>query len=199
MKTAWAPPRLPLHRHARGANGARLRLEPQKHGRRTNPPNCQGVGRSRRHPQGLQRRRRRTASRISLADLIVLGGCTAVEAAAKKGVSTCRFRSSPGRMDASLEQTDLNPFEVLKPAADCFPQLHAAWRRRLHGRGTGRQASLLTLTAPEMTVLLAACARSAPTPDTPRWCVSPAPGNTEQRLLRQPARHVSHRMAAFGQ
>src|SRR5213078_3418275 len=89
--------------------------------------------------------------KVSLADLIVLGGCAAVEAAARKAGHDVKIPFAPGRTDASQEQTDLHAFVVLEPAADGF--------RNYLGKGTTRsaeeelvdRAQLMTLTAPEMT------------------------------------------------
>jgi catalase-peroxidase len=91
---------------------------------------------------------------VSLADLVVLGGCAAIESAAKKAGHPVQVRFTPGRVDASLEQTDVNSFEVLEPAVDGF-------RNYIHQGAAGNvanamidKANLLMLTAPEMTVLV---------------------------------------------
>ena len=92
--------------------------------------------------------------KVSLADLIVLGGCAAVEAAAKKAGHDVKVPFSPGRMDASQEQTDVESFAVLEPAADGFRNYI---QKGLEGSAAELlldRANLLTLTAPEMTVLV---------------------------------------------
>ena len=92
--------------------------------------------------------------KVSLADLIVLGGCAAIEKAAKDAGHDVKVPFTPGRMDASQEQTDVDSFEPLEPAADGFRNYSAAssaWRPR---RSLVDRAQLLTLTAPEMTVLV---------------------------------------------
>ncbi len=94
------------------------------------------------------------AKKISLADLIVLGGCAAVEAAAKNAGHEVKVPFSPGRMDASQEQTDVDSFAVLEPIADGFRNYV---RQGLEGSAAELlvdKAQLLTLTAPEMTVLI---------------------------------------------
>ncbi len=127
VKTAWASASTFRGTDMRGgANGARIRLEPQKNWPANEPAELakvlavlEGIQKDFNAAQG-------GGKKISLADLIVLGGCAAVEAAAKKGGVNVTVPFSPGRMDASLEQTDVNSFEVLEPAADAFPQLRAA-------------------------------------------------------------------------
>jgi len=92
--------------------------------------------------------------KVSLADLIVLGGCTAVEAAAKKAGHDMKVSFSPGRMDASQEQTDVNSFAVLEPTADGFRNYHQKGHEGSAAELLVDRANLLTLTAPEMTVLV---------------------------------------------
>ena len=111
--------------------------------------------------EGIQSAFNKAASggkQVSLADLIVLAGCAGVEQAAKNAGHTVTVPFTPGRMDASQEQTDVESFAVLEPIADGF-------RNYLKGKYTVSaeallidKAQLLTLTAPEMTVLSAACA-----------------------------------------
>ena len=97
---------------------------------------------------------RSPAKKVSLADLIVLGGCAAVEAAAKKAGHDVKVPFSPGRTDASQEQTDVHSFAVLEPVADGFRN----YLRKGHEGSAAEllldRANLLTLTAPEMTVLV---------------------------------------------
>jgi catalase-peroxidase len=92
--------------------------------------------------------------KISLADLIVLGGCAAVEVAAKKGGHEITVPFSPGRTDATLEQTDVESFAVLEPRADAFRNYVRKGLESTSVELLVDRASLLTLTAPEMTVLV---------------------------------------------
>jgi catalase-peroxidase len=92
--------------------------------------------------------------KVSLADLIVLGGCTAVEKAAKKAGQDVKVPFSPGRTDASQEQTDVHSFAVLEPTADGFRNYIRKGREESAAELLVDRASLLTLTVPEMTVLI---------------------------------------------
>ena len=94
------------------------------------------------------------AKKVSLADLIVLGGCAAVEAAAKKAGYDVKVPFSPGRMDASQEQTDVHSFAVLEPTADGFRNYLRNGHPMTAEERLVDRAKLLTLTAPEMTVLV---------------------------------------------
>jgi len=91
---------------------------------------------------------------VSLADLIVLGGCAAVEEAAKQAGHTVKVPFSPGRMDASQDQTDVHSFAVLEPAADGFRNYARKGQRTPAEELLVDRAQLMTLTAPEMTVLI---------------------------------------------
>lgn len=137
-----------------GANGARIRLAPQKDWEVNQPAELAKVLAT---LQTLQRDFNQAQSggkKVSLADLIVLGGCAAVEAAAQRAGHEVNVSFSPGRMDASQDQTDIASFAVLEPLADGFRNYtragHEAWATQL----LLDRANLLTLTAPEMTVLL---------------------------------------------
>jgi catalase-peroxidase len=137
-----------------GANGARIRLAPQKDWEVNQPAVLAKVlGRL----EAIQRRFNRSQSggkRVSLADLIVLGGCAAVEEAAKKAGHDVKVPFSPGRTDASQEETDVQSFAVLEPTADGFRNyLRNGDPRSVEERLVDR-AQLLMLTAPEMTVLV---------------------------------------------
>ena len=131
-----------------GANGARIRLAPQKDWDVNNPTELKKV------LQTLEKIRKDFTKPVSLADLIVLGGCAAVERAAKKAGHTVKVPFTPGRTDASPEQTDVESFAVLEPKADGFRNYSA------HGPHCPAEhllidrATLLTLSAPEMTVLV---------------------------------------------
>ena len=101
--------------------------------------------------QGIQKA---SAKKFSLADLIVLGGCAAVEAAAKKAGHDVKVPFSPGRTDATQKQTDVHSFAVLEPTADGFRNYIRKGQEATAAELLVDQAQLLTLTAPEMTVLL---------------------------------------------
>jgi catalase-peroxidase len=137
-----------------GANGARIRLAPQKNWEVNQPPELATVLRKLEAIQKEFNAAQSGGKRVSLADLIVLGGCAAVEAAAKKGGQDVKVPFSPGRMDASQAQTDVDSFAVLEPTADGFRN----YLRKGHPGAAAEllvdRANLLTLTAPEMTVLV---------------------------------------------
>jgi catalase-peroxidase len=155
VATAWASAATFRGSDKRGgANGARIRLVPQKDWEVNQPA---GLARVLNKLEAIQKEFNSSQSggkKVSLADLIVLGGDAAVEAAAKKAGHDVKIPFSPGRTDASQEQTDVHSFAVLEPAADGF--------RNYLRKGLGMsaeellvdRAQLLTLTAPEMTVLV---------------------------------------------
>jgi len=155
VTTAWASASTFRGSDKRGgANGARIRLAPQKDWEVNEPAKLakvlQALEAIRKDFNGAQS----GGKRVSLADLIVLGGCAAVEEAAKKAGHEGKVPFSPGRTDATQEQTDVHSFAVLEPAADGFRNY---LRKGLEGSAAELlvdKASLLTLTAPEMTVLL---------------------------------------------
>ncbi len=155
VSTAWASASTFRGSDKRGgANGARIRLSPQKDWEVNQPAQLALVLQA---LEAIQRDFNAAQSgnkKISLADLIVLGGCAAVEAAAKKAGHELTVPFSPGRTDASQEQTDVDSFAVLEPAADGFRNY---LRKGLEGSAAEMlvdRANLLTLTAPEMTVLM---------------------------------------------
>ena len=136
-----------------GANGARIRLAPQKHWEVNQPAQLAKVLAALGAIQSAFNAAQ-SSKKVSLADLIVLGGCAAVEQAAKAGGHSVQVPFAPGRTDASQEQTDAESFAVLEPRADGF-------RNFVQGKQVARaeellidKAQLLTLTAPEMTVLV---------------------------------------------
>ncbi|WP_419095989.1 catalase/peroxidase HPI [Streptomyces sp. B6(2022)] len=137
-----------------GANGARIRLAPQKDWESNAVPEVTET------VAALDRIRREfddgrsDGVRISLADLIVLGGCAAVEQAARSAGHTLTVPFSPGRTDASQEQTDVEAFAVLEPRADGFRNYLPAGEKLSPETLLLDRANLLTLTAPEMTVLV---------------------------------------------
>jgi len=138
-----------------GANGARLRLAPQHDWEVNNPAELAQVLRT---LAGIQHdfnsAQASGGTQISLADLIVLGGCAAVEQAAKDAGHEVEVPFTPGRTDASQEQTDVESFAVLEPAADGFRNYLGKLQPRLAEHHLVDRAGLLTLTAPEMTVLV---------------------------------------------
>ncbi len=137
-----------------GANGARIRLAPQKHWEVNQPAELEKVLEKLEAIQKEFNGSQSGGKKISLADLIVLGGCAAVEAAATKAGQDVKVPFTPGRMDASQESTDVDSFKVLEPMADGFRNYA---RKGLEGSAAELlvdKAQLLSLTAPEMTVLI---------------------------------------------
>jgi len=155
VTTAWASAATFRGSDKRGgANGARIRLEPQKNWEVNQPSELAKVLKKLGAIQKSFNSAQSGGKKISLADLIVLGGCAAVEAAAKKAGHNVKVPFTPGRMDASQAQTDVNSFAVLEPAADGFRNFA---RKGLEGAAAEMlvdKAQLLNLTAPEMTVLI---------------------------------------------
>ena len=155
VATAWASASTYRGTDKRGgANGARIRLEPQRSWEANDPAALAGVLRT---LEGIQEQFNAAASggkRISLADLIVLGGCAAVEQSAKAAGVTVQVPFTPGRTDATAEQTDVNSFEVLEPTFDGFRN-HLAKGHNLPAEHLlVERAARLDLSAPEMTVLV---------------------------------------------
>ena len=129
--------------------------------------------------------------KVSLADLIVLAGCAGVEQAAKNGGQTVTVPFTPGRMDASQEQTDVESFAVLEPVADGFRNFQKARFQVSAEALLIDRAQLLTLTAPEMTVLVGGMRVLNTNVDGSKHGVfTQAARSADQRLLRQPARHA---------
>ena len=137
-----------------GANGARLRLSPQKDWAVNQPNKLEEVLKVLEKIQGDFNESRKDGMQVSLADLMVLGGCAGVEAAAKNAGHQIVVPFSAGRTDASQAMTDVNSFAALEPTADGFTN----YLRKGYSRPTEEllvdRAHLLTLTAPEMTVLI---------------------------------------------
>ncbi len=137
-----------------GANGARIRLAPQKDWEVNQPAELakalQTLEKIQKDFNGSQS----GGKKVSLADVIVLGGCAAVEAAAKKAGLDVKVPFAPGRTDASQEMTDVASFAVLEPTADGFRNYHRKGDDRSVAEQLVDRAHLLTLTAPEMTVLV---------------------------------------------
>jgi len=137
-----------------GANGARIRLAPQKDWEVNQPAELAKVLPKLESIQKEFNSAPAGGKKISLADLIVLGGCAAVEAAAKKGGVEVKVPFTPGRTDASQAQTDVASFAVLEPAADGFRNYVRKGLEDATAELLLDRANLLTLTAPEMTVLI---------------------------------------------
>ena len=131
-----------------GANGARIRLEPAKDWEANDPAT---LAKALKAIEGVQADFGKT---VSLADLIVLGGCAAVEAAAKAAGYDVKVPFTPGRMDASQEQTDVESYSHLEPKSDGFRNYHRKGHPLPAAEMLVDKAQLLTLTAPEMTVLV---------------------------------------------
>ena len=156
VNTAWASASTFRGSDKRGgANGARIRLAPQRTWEVNQPAKLaraleifETIQRDFNKAQG------NSGKRVSLADLIVLGGCAAVEAAAKKAGFDIVVPFTPGRMDASAEQTDAASFEVLEPLSDGFRNYQQRAFTKSPEELLVDRAQLLTLTAPEMTVLV---------------------------------------------
>ncbi len=140
-----------------GANGARIRLAPQKDWEVNQPPVLAKVLQKLEAIQkefNSSQTNGRKGKKVSLADLIVLGGNVAVQEAAKKAGHEVKLPFAPGRTDASQEQTDVHSFAVLEPAADAFRNYVRKGEKRPVEELLSDRAQLLTLTAPEMTVLI---------------------------------------------
>jgi catalase-peroxidase len=155
VSTAWASAASFRGTDLRGgANGARVRLAPQKDWAANDPSQLVKALQILEEIQQDFNRAQSGGKRISLADLIVLGGCAAVEQAAKIAGHDVTVPFAPGRTDASQEQTDVESFAVLEPTADGFRNYLRAGEKFPAEHALVERANLLTLTAPEMTVLL---------------------------------------------
>jgi catalase-peroxidase len=155
VATAWASAATFRGTDKRGgANGARIRLAPQKDWASNNTPEQAQVLETLEKLQQEFNSSQSGDRAVSLADLIVLGGCAAVEQAAKKDGHDVTVAFSPGRTDATQEQTDVHSFAVLEPIADGFRNYVQAGQKAPADHLLVDRANLLTLTAPEMTVLV---------------------------------------------
>jgi len=137
-----------------GANGARIRLAPQKDWDVNQPAELAKVLRKLEAIQKEFNASQSGGKKVSLADLIVLGGAAAIEKAAKAGGHDVKVPFTPGRMDASQEKTDAQSFAPLEPTADGFRNYLRGKQLMSPEEALVDRAQLLTLTAPEMTVLL---------------------------------------------
>ncbi|MGB9371925.1 MAG: catalase/peroxidase HPI [Halobacteriota archaeon] len=155
VSTAWASASTFRGSDKRGgANGARIRLAPQKDWEVNQPTQLKTVLQTLEEIQKEFNNGQSGGKRVSLADLIVLGGCAGVEQAAKNAGHDVTVPFTPGRTDASQEQTDVESFAVLEPAADGFRNYLKAKYAVTAEELLVDRAQLLTLTAPEMTVLV---------------------------------------------
>jgi catalase-peroxidase len=155
VSTAWASASTFRGSDKRGgANGARIRLAPQKDWEVNQPPQLAKILRTLTGIQKAFNDSQKGGKKVSLADLIVLGGNAAIEQAAKKAGHDVEVPFAPGRTDASQKQTDVDSFAVLEPAADGFRN----YQKKKYAVSAEEllidKAQLLTLTAPEMTVLI---------------------------------------------
>jgi catalase-peroxidase len=152
VSTAWASASTFRGSDKRGgANGARIRLEPQRGWEVNQPAQLSKVLKT---LEAVQKDFNTGGKKVSLGDLIVLGGCAAVEQAAKNAGHAVEVPFSPGRTDATQDQTDVESFAVLEPTADGFRNYPGKGHKRSAEELLLDRAQLLTLTAPEMTVLV---------------------------------------------
>ena len=184
VSTAWASAASFRGTDKRGgANGARIRLAPQKDWEVNEPAELAKVLQT---LEGIQQDFNGSQSggkKVSLADLIVLGGCAAVEKAAKDAGHDVTVPFAPGRTDASQEQTDVESFAVLEPKADGFRNYLRAGEKLPPETLLLDRANLLTLTAPEMTVLIGGMR-----------ALDANAGRIRARRLHRPARDADQRL-----
>ncbi len=155
VSTAWAAASSFRGSDKRGgANGGRIRLEPQRGWEANDPDRLAGVVRALEGVQEAFNAQQTGGKRVSFADLVVLGGVAAVEKAAKDAGFDVEVPFTPGRVDATQEQTDVESFAALEPAADGFRNYLGKGNRLRAEYLLVDKANLLTLSAPEMTVLV---------------------------------------------
>jgi catalase-peroxidase len=155
VATAWASASTFRGSDKRGgANGGRIRLAPQKDWKVNEPGRLSTVLQKLQEVQKEFNRSRSDAKKVSLADLIVLGGAAGIEAAVQKAGSKVTVAFKPGRADATQDQTDVHAFAVLEPTADGFRNYLGDTESGSPEEALVKRAQLLTLTAPEMTVLV---------------------------------------------
>jgi catalase-peroxidase len=155
VRTAWASAASFRGTDMRGgANGARIRLAPQKDWAVNNPAELAKVLKKLERVQADFNRAHKGGRQVSLADLIVLGGSAAIEQAAKQGGHAVQVPFTPGRADATQAQTDVASFAALEPTADGFRNYYGAGNERSPAAMLVERANMLTLTVPEMTVLV---------------------------------------------
>ncbi|MDT7686350.1 MAG: catalase-peroxidase, partial [Pseudonocardiales bacterium] len=159
-------------------NGARIRLEPQRDWEVNDPDTLAQVLRTLEGIQQSFNASQTGGRKISLADLIVLGGCAAVEQAAKNAGHDVAVPFTPGRTDASQEQTDIESFVALEPAADGFRNYRGKGNRLPSEYLLIDRANLLNLSAPEMTVLVGGLrVLGANTGQSPQGVLTSTPGS----------------------
>lgn len=157
VSAAWSSAAVYRHSDKRGgANGARIALEPQKNWEMNRPSELKSVLDTLRKIQSDFNSNQSDKKEVSLADLVVLGGCAAVEMAAKDAGTDIKVSFTPGRMDCTQEQTDVQAFNYLKPVSDGFKNYHndKIGYKVPSERIFLDRAQLLTLNAPEWTVLV---------------------------------------------
>ncbi|MEO0530965.1 MAG: catalase/peroxidase HPI [Planctomycetota bacterium] len=155
VSTAWASASTYRGSDKRGgANGGRLRLAPQKDWEANNPEELASVLQQLEAVRAEFNSAQSDGKKVSMADLIVLGGCAAIEAAAKAAGSNITVPFTPGRTDATDEMTDVESFAVLEPKADGFLNYVSREEGPKATEALVNKAQLLTLTAPEMTALV---------------------------------------------
>ena len=155
VSTAWASASTFRGSDKRGgANGARIRLAPQKDWEVNNPKQLKAVLKVLETIQEEFNKSQKGNKQVSLADLIVLGGCAAIEKAAQNAGQKVVVPFTPGRTDASQDQTDVESFDVLEPAADGFRNYAMSKHKATAEEMLIDKAQLLTLTAPQMTALI---------------------------------------------
>ena len=155
VSTAWASASTFRGTDKRGgANGARIRLSPQKNWEVNQPAELSQVLQKLEDIQSKFNQSQTGGIKISIADIIVLAGCTAIEDAAAKAGKEIKVPFTPGRTDAAAEQTDIESFAVLEPKVDGFRNFLKAKQARSAEELLVDRAQMLTLTAPEMTVLI---------------------------------------------
>ena len=191
VSTAWASAASFRGTDKRGgANGARIRLAPQKDWEVNEPAELAKVLQTLEQIQQDFNSSQSGGKKVSLADLIVLGGCAAVEQAAKNAGHDITVPFAPGRTDASQEQTDVESFAVLEPTADGFRNYLRAGEMLSPETLLLERANMLTLTAPEMTVLVGGMrALNANFGQSATRRLHRPARDADQRLLREPARH----------
>lgn len=178
VRTAWASAASFRATDMRGgANGARIRLEPQINWLANNPPELRGVLSKLQAVQEDFNQSQRDGKKVSLADLIVLGGSAAIEQAANQAGTIISVPFTPGRVDATQEQTDAASFAPLEPKADGFRNYYSADSRLSPAEMLVERANLLDLTVPQMTVLVGGMrALNANTGDSANGVLTSRPG-----------------------
>jgi catalase-peroxidase len=185
VSTAWASAATFRGSDKRGgANGARIRLAPQRNWEVNQPAQLAKVLKALEGVQKDFNAAQAGGKKVSLADLIVLGGCAAIEQAAKNTGHDVEVPFAPGRTDATQEQTDVNSFAVLEPVADGFRNYQKAQYTVSAEELLVDKAQLLTLTAPEMTVLVGGMrGLSANVGQSPHGAPRPSPTTSSSTLL----------------